>query len=93
MYTTIEEAEEALQIDYVVHMSEFTNEGFAGHSRPTREDISACANAVRGLLSPMFETVNINNWRYGQRIYFPNCNDDKENIMASTMLSVQTVGK
>ena len=45
MYTTIEEAEEALQIDYVVHMSEFTNEGFAGHSRPTREDISACGNA------------------------------------------------
>ena len=54
-YTTIEEAEEALQIDYVLDMNEFTNEAFSQHSTPTRKDISACANGVGGLLSPMFD--------------------------------------
>lgn len=53
MYKTIEEAEEALQIDYVVDMKDLTNEA-VGHSTPARRDMSAWANVAEGLLSPMF---------------------------------------
>ena len=97
-YTTIEEVEEALQIDYVLDMNEFTNEAFSQHSTPTRKDISACANGVGGLLSPMFDqspNQKLSTSTTGDMVkefILPNCDDDKENEMASTMLSVQTVG-
>lgn len=52
-YKTIEEAEEALQIDYVVDMQDSTNEAFAC-STPASRDTSTCANGAGGFLSPMF---------------------------------------